>query len=320
MVIKLQNLLYIFTPTINQNLFIMKFRILLLVAIMAVSCGKLSDKEKDTVGSLSGETAGGLITYNNAMIDYMNKAGDKIDATAKDYDKMSAMVTQKRKPRMFMGIAFIGSSPTLEKFLLEPENSLPSDVKEKLVGNMKSAAESFENTKKAYADFKTYLDNEDFKDDDWSKGKEYTDIIEKNITNFYDQRSEAYKTIKPLADAAEIELLKDHPLRETILATKQDLKLAEEILNIVFAKKVDIDALNTKYTELENNAKKHRVLTPELLKEQGKKRFYVSFYEELDDFLGELRKDKRDGQISKSDADDVQRGYGHLIDDYNRFM
>jgi len=307
----------------------MKFKILILVTIMAVSCGKLSDKAKDAVGSISGESiedSGNIIAYNNAMIDYLSATGSKIESAADDYEKMREMVTQKKKPRMhFSGIAFIGRSLSINDnrdgiILLKPGNNLPSDVKEKLVGTMKSVAESFENTKKAYEKFNKYLELEDYKDDDWAKGKEYVDTIEKNITNFYDKKAEAYKIIKPLADAAEIEMLKDHPLKEVLIASKTDLNMVDEIIDIVYAENIDMDALNTKYTELENSVKKHRILTPELLKEYDKERSYKSFYEELDNFLGEVRKYKRDGKITEREAEYLSRGYKSVIGDYNRFV
>ena len=326
MVVKLQNLLYIFTTTINQNFFIMKFKILILVAAITLSCGKLSDKAKEAMDSVSTEDSGNLIGYNNAMIDYLTDTGNKIESAANDYEKMRAIVTQKKKPRMsFNGIAFIGSSPNINSnrdgiSLLKPGNNLPSDVKDKLVAKMKAASESFENTKKAYAGFKKYLDLEDYKDDDWAKGKEYVDSIEKNITSFYDQKSEAYKIIKPLADKAEIELLKDHPLREAYIASKTDLLLTEEILNIVYAENIDMDALNAKYDELETNAKKHKGLTADLLKEHDKDSSYNSYYEQVEDFLGELRKYKRDGKITEREASYISREYKYLLGDYNRFV
>jgi len=306
----------------------MKFKILFIVTTLLISCGKLGDKAKDAVDGLSvasTDEAGSIIAYNNAMIDYMNEAGNKIDAAANDYEKMRTIVTQKRKPRMLMSMAFIGIIPDVNKdnngiFLLKPGNNLPSDIREALVGKVKSASASFDAVEKAYKDFKNYYDLEDFKDDDWAKGKDYVDIIEKNITSFYDQRSEAYKIIKPLADAAEVELLKDHPLKEVLIASKADLSLVEEIIDIVYSENIDINALNSKYTELENNVKEHRVLTPELLKEHDKERSYKSYYEQLDDFLGELRKNKRDGKITQDEAEDISDEYKYLIRDYNSFV
>ncbi|HBK72438.1 MAG TPA: hypothetical protein DDZ39_12430 [Flavobacteriaceae bacterium] len=306
----------------------MKFNIVLLITIMAVSCGKLNDKAKeaiDSVSSVNTEESGSLIAYNNAMIDYMISTGDRIDAAANDYETMRAMVSQKRKERMFIGLAFIASVQDIERendgiFLLKPGNNLPSEIKEDLVASVKATSESFENTKNAYADFKKYLDLEDYKDDDWAKGKEYVDIIEKNIISFYDHKSEAYKIIKPLAVAAEIELLKDHPLREAYIASKIDLLLTEEILNIVYAEKIDMVALNAKYDELEANAKKHKSLIADLLKEHDKDSTYNSYYEQLEDFLGELRKHKRDGKITESEVNDISREYKYLLGDFNRFV
>ena len=307
----------------------MKLKIVfVLIALIMVSCGKLGDKTKDAVDAVSdlgSNGAGNVIAYNNAMVDYMNDATSKINKASEDYVKMSQMVTKKQKPRMFMGMAFIGSVPDINRkrdniFLLKPGNNLPSEIKEELTNSVKAASEAFENTHEAYKKFKDYLNNEDYKDDDWAKGKEYVDIVEKNITIFYDKRTESYKTLKPIADAAEIELLKDHPLKESLIASKTDLNLAVEIVDIVYAEQIDMDALTAKYSELEANYAKHKDLTPDLLKEQNKDSYYNSFYEEIEEFLGEVRKCKRDGKITDREAEGIGRDYKNLIGYYNRFV
>ncbi len=305
----------------------MKYKILILLVAMTVSCGKLSDKAKDAVDSISGdaEKSGNIIAYSNAMIDYMNEAGEKMDRASGEFGQMKTMVTKKRKPSFFMPTAFIGSVPKIDRnrdgiLLLKPGNNLPSEIKDKTVAAIKAASDALSNTKKAYEDLKEYYDNEDFKDDDWAKGIEYVDSIEKGITDFYAKRSEGYKIMRPFTDAAEMELLKDHPLKEVLIASKKDLGLAEEIVDMVYAEKVDIDALNAKYTELEESVKNNRVLTPDLLKEHDKERSYKSYYEQLDDFLGEVRKDKRDGKITEGEADDIGDELKYLIRDYNSFV
>ena len=306
----------------------MKLKIVfVLAALTLVSCGKLGDKASsalEAVSDLGSDGANNIIAYNNAMVNYMNDATSKINKASEDYEKMSNMVAKKQKPRMFMGMAFIGSVPDVSRkrdgvSLLEGDN-LPSEVKEELTKSVKATSEAFENTHDAYKKFKDYLNNEDYKDDDWAKGKEYVDIVEKNITIFYDKRTESYKTLKPIADAAEIELLKDHPLKESLIASKTDLNLAVEIVDIVYAEQIDMEALTAKYSELEANYAKHKDLTPDLLKEQNKDSYYNSFYEEIEEFLGEVRKCKRDGKITDREAEGIGRDYKNLIGYYNRFV
>ncbi|MDY7394629.1 DUF3829 domain-containing protein [Aureibaculum sp. 2210JD6-5] len=307
----------------------MKFKILfVLIAIVAVSCGKLGDKAKDAldaVSDLGSDDAGNVIAYNNALVDYMNEASNKITRAGEDYEKMSTMVAKKQKPRMFIANAFIGSGVNIDRDrdgirLLEPGNSLPSDIKEELTNEVKATSEAYENTQEAYKSFKAYYDNEDFKDDDWAKGKELVDVIEKNIMAFYEGRSNSYKILKPVASAAEVKLLEDHPLKESLIASKTDLGLAEEIVNIVYAEQIDMDALTAKYNELEANYTKHKDLTPDLLKEHNKNLYYDNFYEDVEEFLGEVRKSKRDEKITEREAEYIGREYQSLIGYYNSFV
>ncbi|RPD96564.1 hypothetical protein EGM88_09355 [Aureibaculum marinum] len=307
----------------------MKFKIVfVMAALIVVSCGKLGDKASsalDAVSDLGSGGANNVIAYNNALVDYMNDAGDKITRASDDYEEMSNMVTQKKKPNLFLAHAFIGSVPDINKerdgiYLLEPGNNLPSEVKEELTNSVKATSEAFENTHDAYKKFKAYYDSEDFKDDDWAKGAEYLEVIKTNIMAFYEKRSEAYSILKPIANEAEIELLKDHPLSESIIASKTDLAVAEAIRDIVYAEEINMEMLKLKYDQLEANYAKHKDLTPELLEEHNKSIFYKNYYQEVEEFLGDVRKSKRDGKITDNEAETIGRAYQSLITYYNRFV
>lgn len=307
----------------------MKFKIVYaVVALIMVSCGKLGDKTKDVVDAVSNagsSDVNNIILYNNAMVAYMNEAGNKIDRTANEYERIYKMVTDKKKPIAYTGVAFVGSDPSLidrsnKIDILNPGSYLPSDAKDKLKESIKNASDAFNNTKESYTTLRNYVRNEDFKDDDWEKGKELTESIKENISKFYDNQELSYKILKPIADEAEEELLKDHPLKENLIATKTDLNLAVEIVGIVYAEQIDMDALTAKYKELEANYAKHKDLTPDLLKKQNKDTYYNSFYQEIEEFLGEVRKCKRDGKITEREAEGIGRDYKNLIGYYNRFV
>ena len=307
----------------------MKFKIVfVLAALIAVSCGKLGDKASsalEAVSDMGSDGAGNVIAYNNAMVDYMNDAGDHIEKAGRDYEKMSLMVANKKKPTLFLGHAFIGSAADINKkidgiSLLAPGNNLPSEIKEELTNSVKATAEAYKNTHEAYKKFKDYYDNEDFKDDDWAKGKEYVDIIKTSITAFYENQDASYTILRPISNQAEIEMLKDHPLRESIIASKTDLAIAQEIRDLVYAEEVNVEAVNAKYDILEANQSKHKDLTPEILAEHSKTNNYKNFYDEIEEYLGEVRKCKRDGKITDREAESIGRDYESLITYYNRFI
>lgn len=307
----------------------MKFKIVFVfAALILVSCGKLGDKTGnalDIKGDQKSRGAGNVIAYNNAMVTFMNEADSKMDRVANEYTAIYKMVTNKKKPIVYTGLAFTGSNPNLKDrssgiSLLEASDYLPAEVSSKIKESIKNANDAYNSTKDVYDKLKSYVRNEDFKDDNWTKGVKLTEIIKDNVSKFYENQELAYKIIKPFADEAEVKLLENHPLRESILASKMDLNLAKELLNLIYTEEFDINKLTVKYDELEANFTEHKDLTPNLLKEHNKANQYNNFYKEIEEFLGEVRKSKRDGKISKREADSIGRGYDALIIYYNSFV
>ncbi len=308
----------------------MKFKLLFIATILLVSCGKLGEKIKDEVAEKSNENVndvGSVIAYNNFLVDYLNEASDLVKDAIEDAVEIKTIVNKKEIKGYYTGgDVFMRPTPDIHKkregiLLLEPDSNIPSEVKDSLVNNIKATAESFENIKKAYESFNKYLDSENFKDDDWAEGKKISEDLEKNIRSYYSNRTKVYGILEPLAIAAEIKLLEDHPLQETIIASKTDLGLVEEIVNMVYLQEtVDMRALNSKYIALEANFKKNKGLTPDLLKKHKKNDFYSRFYKQLEEILGKIRKSKRDDKITESEANDIRSSYGYLVDRYNDFV
>jgi len=307
----------------------MKISIVCIALLALVSCGKLGEKGPDgklipgSSKNIKKETANDVILYNNVMVSYMNDAANKIKSAGDDFGKMTKMTAAKRK-EIFMGMAFIGRLPDATKkedgIILTEGTGLPAVIKEEMIKAVKGTSDAFNSAHEAYKDFDTYLDNEDFKDDDWKKGESLVITLKNSITAFYENQAEAYAIIRPLANDAENKLLEDHPMKEAIIATKTDLAIAESILDLASQEEVDMDAITEKYELLEANLAKHQGLTPELLKEHNKNLFYDGFYESVKEFLGEIRKSKRDGKINASELRSIESDFGSLISRYNSFV
>ncbi len=306
----------------------MKFKIVfVLITLVFVSCGKSSDKTEniETTSKLSANDAKDVIVYNNVMVDYLGEASKMIKKASEDYININGIVNRNEKPTLFTGMAFAGSKPDVKNrqdgiSLLEPVNGLPNEIREQLISNIKGAAEAFENTNIAYVGFKDYLQNEDYINDNWAKGKEYMSNIENNIMAFYNKSSECYNALKPIAEDAELKLLEGHPLKESIVATKKDLTLAEEIINIIYSEQKDMQALSARYTQLEKNYNNHKNLTPDKLKEHKKYLQYNNFYEDIKSFLNEVKKSKEDGKINDNEAELIGKEYKSLVSFYNSFV
>lgn len=303
---------------------------LIIVALVAVSCGKLgdkneSDKSDNALSSKNADKAGNIIAYNNALVAFMNAADSQIDRASSEYERMYLMVTNKKKPVAYVGVAFVGSDPSLKHrssgiTITEPGDYLPADARNKLKETINNANDAYNSAKEAYKALNIYVKNEDFMDDDWQKGQSLTETIKNNISKFYENQEVSYQILKPFADEAEIKLLENHPLKEVIMASKTDLNLAQDILSLVHAEQLDIEKLTEKYNLLQSNYNNHNNLTPDLLKKHKKQKQYNNFYKEIEAFLGEVRKSKRDGEITNSEARSIASDYDTLIVYYNQFV
>ncbi|MCK0130340.1 hypothetical protein MWU59_02395 [Flavobacteriaceae bacterium F08102] len=307
----------------------MKFSIVGVFFLAILSCGKLGDKgSHGNVASTSSininkETASNVIGYNNAMVTYMKSAASKIRFAVGDFEKMTNMVASQRK-EMFEAMAFIGSLPSADKktdgIILTEGTGLPEFIKADVIKAVKGTSEAFNNAHQAYVDFNNYLENEDFKDDDWDKGASLIIALEKSITRFYANQEEAYTILRPLANDAENKLLEDHPLRESIMATKEDLTIVEKLVNLVSDEQPNRDAITMNYELLQGNLLKHKRLTPKLLKEHFKNQYYDNFYKHIDEFLQTVQISKQDGKFTSSELRDLQRKYSSIISSYNNFF
>lgn len=308
-----------------------KFLSLLFALSTIISCGKLGEKDKtnalDTkaaVSEIGDRGAAEIVAYNNAMVDFLNRTGSKMDNLSGDIERLNQIVNNKSKPIVFIGAVFLGSAPDLENAgrgvnLLSPRENLPGEIKDSLANSLKEANNAFLASKTAYGEYKSYLDNEDFKDDDWKRGAELVETMEENLKAYYSHEKKSLELIEPLAKTAEEELLKNHPYKEAILAAKTDLAISGEILELLSAESINMEELNKKYDELEASAAKNSGISTDELKKHYKEKVYGFYYNALDNFLGEVRKSKRDNTISDIELRTISRKYESVIRSYNSF-
>ncbi|WP_130735367.1 DUF3829 domain-containing protein [Flavobacterium sp. J27] len=275
------------------------------------------------------ESANSVISYYNAFIEYDSSTSKKIDNLLNsDYSKFEKMVTTKQKSNSILTwIAFTGlkTSTTVgygtnQVDLLTPESYLDTSLASKIKPLIVEMSESFAATKNTYEEFKKYYVNEDYKDDNWEKGSQFLNDIDKNTITFYKNRDEFLKVIDANVSSAEEKILEDHPIKEAILHAKKTLKTVDEMVVQVADEATSMETIEKTYATLEERVKTSKEINQEKLKEQNKLDSFTDFYDEIETMLGSIRKAKRDGAISDNDYRDINYKYSNVISNYNRFV
>ena len=170
-----------------------------------------------------------------------------------------------------------------------------------------------------YDAFKAYKKAEDYKDDDWAKGKQLAEETRAAAERMLSAKQQILDIIAGPADAAELALMEGNPLKDHILLAKKIFAGMEGMMQVVSAEKVDEQALTADYGALEQLVKEGREL-PRVKDMDNEMKWYGEYLDEVDAFLGVVRKAQRNGKYTQSVLDDMNSEYGDAVGDYNTFV
>ncbi|ROH91367.1 DUF3829 domain-containing protein [Chryseobacterium cucumeris] len=192
-----------------------------------------------------------------------------------------------------------------------------------LVDKMKDTMVRLESLKK---ELDTYKQAEDWKDD---KGKKVAEINEKAIQLIKENRTAAndlFTKLSPKANKAEIEMLKDHPLKTQIIQSKEVMELAQKIIDDSYDV-ADMNVYKNKFShQYEQMEKLYKRNINEKIpsSEKQKENSYQAFNSSVNDFLGKMRIVQRslneNSQDLNRDLDNLEREAGYVLDRYNTFV
>ncbi len=303
------------------------------------SCGKSKndatdtdeDQVSDSNSSSSSKGAGkakDIIDYYNVFIGFNNSTIDKIsNFESNTLPLLKESVAQKSAeniPIMFHDLIGIvrtqeyvdGKSISVD----DPGAILPNKIVKEIKPGAVAMVDSYNAVVEQSKDFREYIANEDFLDDDWKKADELLSDMEVEIKKYYENREIVLDVLAPKVEKANEETLKDHPLKKELLLAQKALNLAQEISNEANTEEVDMDKIEELYTELDETQKEASSVNKKKLEEQNKDAAYDNFLERIDEYLGDVRKAKRDGEIDVDEAEDIYDEYGYLINSYNQFV
>ncbi|MFS4430623.1 hypothetical protein [Chryseobacterium sp. S90] len=307
---------------------------MLLLSFSVISCDKLEKmkeklsqndtKQVNPFSVNSGDTNRDIISFNNKVVKMDDAQSDFIKNFQNSLTQMEEFVKNAAANSQFSGI-----SPTFTPTIMmysHQELKAPDVLGKEfqgLVDTMKDTTAQLETLKK---ELETYKEAEDWKDD---KGKKVTEITEKAKKLIQENRAaatELFAKLSPRADKAEIETLKDHPLKTQILQSRETMELTQKIIDDSY-KVTDMNAYKNKFSQQYQQMEKlyNRNISEKIpSSEKQKESSYQAFNNSVNDFLGKMRIVQRSlNENSKelnNNLDDLEREAGYVLDRYNTFV
>lgn len=280
-----------------------------MVALLMSSCGS---KPKDAASAdYSVEAANSVILYYNTAISATKKLAEE-----RNFDNILEYM-QKNGRKI---------APTANRFILErdtagftnPSGQFPDEVRDSLKVYAKQYVDG---TAKFYANYETYrnyIKAEDYKDDNYAKGKEILAEEEELAALFPILRSKIFKLITPYADKAEEVILVGNPLKDHIMAGKALLSSAEEVLN-TYDPSAKTEAMQKLYDTIQKNYDAATALQ-DVADQSSAMKSFKDLLNYTEKFQGELRKQLRSGKFNEDGYDDLSTQYSMMISRYNGFV
>lgn len=312
----------------------MKKIITLLGVCLFLTVGCKDNKEVGAENVNSMEQASMIIEYTNSVVDYMNDANSFINSRERDFQKLIELAESKKirySSDIPIDVLFknfrIGGTKDKDAKMTQPPTVLSTEEQEffkEKVAFYKEQRDLLSGTAVTYI---KYLKDEDYKDDNWAKAKEYAETIEKAYNNCMDTRPLISAKIDEVTERAEEIILADSPIKDAIMTVKADLKSVQNLVNTFYihdeegGKKEELDKL---YTELEANLEKHKGMYVDELTKENSLNSYVNFYSSVINNLGDVRKvlrKVREGKkLNDSDFRSLTRVNNDAVSSYNRFI
>ncbi|WP_312994037.1 DUF3829 domain-containing protein [Chryseobacterium flavum] len=307
---------------------------ILVLSISIVSCNKLekikerfsknNTEQVNPFNANSGDTNRDIISFNNKVVKMDDEHSDFVENFQNSLAEMEEYVKSVTVNPQFSGVApiFTPGIMIYSHQELKAPDILGKDF-QRLVDKMKDTMTQLEILKK---ELETYKLAEDWKDD---KGKKIADIKEKAAILIKENRTAAndlFTKLSPRADKAEIEVLKDHPLKTQIIYSRETMELAQKIVDESY-NVTDInvykDIFSSQYQQMEKLYKRN-INEKIPSSEEQKERSYRAFNSSINDFLGKMRIVQRslneNNQELNRDLDNLEREAGYVLDRYNTFV
>lgn len=294
---------------------IMILAITLSLTVTAVSCKKGADKIGNAVLNLGGEAeANAIIDFNNNFIDSYKNTSKHIDGVLRYAD--AAVAKAKGEKVLMMPLVLNAMDYTFAKI-----KEIPSGFKK----DKASVEADFiiyktkkENIEKKFDELKSYINSEDYKDDKGAKAEQIKKELNADADAFFTAGENLMAKIKPATDAAEEVVLKDHPMKEYIISSKNLMNSLDSVIDLLgrqYEGKFNEAEAQKKYDEFAQKVEANSKLDFNVKDPQysSKKTQFENFNRNASNFLDTYRKLIRDskeaGKIPNGDIQQIDSSY-----------
>jgi hypothetical protein len=273
----------------------------------------------------------GSETDANAIIDFNNNFIDSYKSTSKHIERIlkyadEAVAKSKGENVLIMPIVLSSMDYSFSKIKEVPsgfDKEKAAIEKEFSIYKAKK-----ENIDKKIEELKSYMTSEDYKDDKGAKAEAIRKEIEADANAFYTAGENIMTRIKPATDAAEEIILKDHPMKEYIISSKNLMNSLDSVIDVLGKQysgqfnEAEAQKKYDEYAKLEANAK----LNFDVKDRQYsyKKSQFEIFNKNASNFLDLYRKLIRDakekGKIQDNDIQQIDSSYESVLSAYNSFV
>ena len=301
------------------------FALALTLGSTAVSCKKGIDKIGSAVEKAGGNDAQKIIDFNNDFLDSYKSSSKHIEDVVKYAN--AALIKAKGGEVMIMPLVMSSLDHTLNKIKEVPTGF--ENEKKNIETDFSTYKAKKESIEKKYEELKSYMTSEDYKDDKGVKAETLKNDIEAEAQAFFNAGEGVIAKIKPATDAAENEILKDHPMKDFIVSSKSvmnSMDAAMGVLDKQYEGGFNEAEAQKKYDEFEkivqnNTAKNFDVKEPMYV---HKKSQFENFNKNASGFLDKYRKLIRDsktsGKIEDSSIREMDSAYESVLSSYNSFV
>jgi hypothetical protein len=292
----------------------------------AVSCKKGAEKLGKAVLNMGGETeANSIIDFNNNFVDSYKNTSKRIERILKYADE--AVVKSKGGNVMIMPVITSSMDYSLTKI-----KDIPSGFGKDKLGieaDFSTYKSSKENIEKKFEELKSYMNSEDYKDDKGAKAEAIKKEIESDAEALFTSGESVMAKIKPATDAAEEVILKDHPMKEYIISSKNVMNSLDSVIDVLgkqYDGKFNEAEAQKKYDEFAKLVEANSKMDFNVKDQQYsyKKSQFEGFNKAASNFVDNYRKLIRDskeaGKIPDSNIQQMDSSYETVLNAYNIFV
>ena len=309
------------------KLFFSRKTLFALLLLMAACNSNPSANGKTDGAAPSGSDAQEIITFNNTVVavddrnnDYLNHVKDNI---AKIVEKIQSPSTPN-----YLDDPSEGPLLHPEADMMKVPKSLSKDDQAFFKTNLASMTDVYNQIKTTYKSLYGYMQAEDYKDDNYEKGKSMVVQLNELGNKYYTVEGTVIQKLAAVGDAAERLLLKDNPLKELIYALKDDNAAVANLNGLLNSSagnyKAFAERASAAYAQLNDQYTKHSAVAFPEGNYANQRDAFRRYYTTLNEYLLFVRKTMRDaagsGKIDESDLKYMRQEQDALRSYYNDFV